>query len=142
MIPARRESSSSYEEAYAYQFARGEKGSQTVYDAYRLVEAGALGSAVVAIGIFLLREAGRAMDRFAQWCGLAFCAIYGAGILIAGFLPPPSPDDSATENSVPAGHCRDWITTEVRGEFLDELRLAGAFGAEQRNPKRHLTIWT
>jgi hypothetical protein len=37
MIPAMREESSSYEEAYAYEFARGEKGSQTVYDAYRLV---------------------------------------------------------------------------------------------------------
>lgn len=37
MIPAVREESSSYEEAYAYQFARGQKGSQTVYDAYRLV---------------------------------------------------------------------------------------------------------
>src|SRR5512143_2881448 len=22
-----------------------------------------------------------------------------------------------TENGVPAGYCRDWITTEVRGEF-------------------------
>jgi hypothetical protein len=37
MIPQQREESSSYEEAYAYQFSRGEKGSQTVYDAYRLV---------------------------------------------------------------------------------------------------------
>lgn len=37
MVPARRESSSSYEEAYAYQFARGKKGSQTIYEAYRLV---------------------------------------------------------------------------------------------------------
>jgi hypothetical protein len=33
------------------------------------------------------------------WCGVAFCAVYGAGILIAGFLPPPSPNDNAAEIS-------------------------------------------
>lgn len=40
-----------------------------------------------------------AVQRVMAWCGLAFCAVYGAGILIAGFIPPPSPDDSATEIS-------------------------------------------
>jgi LCP family protein required for cell wall assembly len=43
MIPAMREESSSYEEAYAYEFARGEKGSKTVYEAYRLVAQTAAG---------------------------------------------------------------------------------------------------
>ena len=32
-------------------------------------------------------------------CGVAFCAVYGAGILIAGFVPPPSPGDNAAEIS-------------------------------------------
>jgi hypothetical protein len=33
------------------------------------------------------------------WCAVAFCAVYGTGILIAGFIPPPSPDDNAAEIS-------------------------------------------
>ena len=40
-----------------------------------------------------------ATQRVMAYSALAFCAIYGAGILIAGFIPPPSPDDSAAEIS-------------------------------------------
>jgi hypothetical protein len=40
-----------------------------------------------------------AVQRAMAWCGVAFCVVYGAGILIAGFIPPPSPDDNATEIS-------------------------------------------
>jgi hypothetical protein len=38
-------------------------------------------------------------QRVMAYSALAFCAIYGAGILIAGFIPPPSPDDNAAEIS-------------------------------------------
>ena len=41
------------------------------------VMSGAIGSAAVAIGIFLLREAGRAMDRFAQAMGFVMIALTG-----------------------------------------------------------------
>ena len=41
------------------------------------VTTGAVGSAAVAIGIFLLREAGRAMDRFAQAMGFVMIALTG-----------------------------------------------------------------
>ena len=41
------------------------------------VTAGAVGSAAVAIGIFLLREAGRAMDRFAQAMGFVMIGLTG-----------------------------------------------------------------
>ena len=30
------------------------------------------------------------------WCGVAFTALFGVGFLIAGFLPPPSPGESAS----------------------------------------------
>ena len=30
------------------------------------------------------------------WCGVAFTALFAAGFLIAGFLPPPSPGESAS----------------------------------------------
>lgn len=46
-----------------------------------------------------LRAPSLATQRVMAYSALAFCAIYGAGILIAGFLPPPSPDDSAAEIS-------------------------------------------
>lgn len=39
------------------------------------------------------------VQRVMAWCGLAFVAVYGAGIGIAGFLPPPSPDENAAEIS-------------------------------------------
>ena len=41
------------------------------------VSVGAIGSAAVAVGIFLLREAGRAMDRFAQAMGFVMIALTG-----------------------------------------------------------------
>lgn len=31
------------------------------------------------------------------WCGVAFTALFGAGFLIAGFLPPPSPGEGASQ---------------------------------------------
>lgn len=31
------------------------------------------------------------------WCGVAFTALFGVGFLIAGFLPPPSPGESASQ---------------------------------------------
>lgn len=40
-----------------------------------------------------------ATQRLMAWCGLAFVVVYGAGMLIAGFIPPVSPDDSAAEVS-------------------------------------------
>jgi hypothetical protein len=39
------------------------------------------------------------VQRAMAWCGVAFCVVYGTGILIAGFIPPPSPDDNAAEIS-------------------------------------------
>lgn len=36
-------------------------------------------------------------QRVMAWCGLAFVAIFGGGMLIAGFVPPIPPDDSAAE---------------------------------------------
>ena len=39
------------------------------------------------------------VQRAMAYSALGFCAVYGAGILIAGFIPPPSPDDSAAEIS-------------------------------------------
>jgi hypothetical protein len=30
------------------------------------------------------------------WCGVAFTVLFGVGFLIAGFLPPPSPGESAS----------------------------------------------
>ena len=41
------------------------------------VMTGAVGSAAVAVGLFLLREAGRAMDRFAQAMGFVMIALTG-----------------------------------------------------------------
>ncbi|WP_019875332.1 hypothetical protein [Sporichthya polymorpha] len=38
-------------------------------------------------------------QRGMTYCALAFCAVYGTGILLAGFVPPPSPNDSAEEIS-------------------------------------------
>lgn len=40
-----------------------------------------------------------AVQRPMAWCGLAFVVVYGSGVLIAGFVPPPSPNDSAAEIS-------------------------------------------
>jgi len=39
------------------------------------------------------------VQRVMAWSAVAFCAVYGTGILIAGFIPPPSPDDNAAEIS-------------------------------------------
>src|SRR5919106_4698458 len=39
------------------------------------VKAGAAASAIIAIGLFLVREAGRAMDRFAQALGFVMIAL-------------------------------------------------------------------
>jgi hypothetical protein len=38
-------------------------------------------------------------QRVMAYSALAFCTVYGVGILIAGFIPPPSPDDNAAEIS-------------------------------------------
>lgn len=46
-----------------------------------------------------LRAPSAAVQRVMASSALAFCTIYGAGILIAGFIPPPSPHDNAAEIS-------------------------------------------
>lgn len=46
-----------------------------------------------------LRAPSAPVQRAMAWCGLAFVVVYGAGILIAGFIPPPSPQDNAAEIS-------------------------------------------
>ncbi|MGQ0631017.1 MAG: hypothetical protein ACT4P1_08230 [Sporichthyaceae bacterium] len=38
-----------------------------------------------------------ATQRVMAWCGLGLVAFFGAGILVAGFLPPISPDDTAQQ---------------------------------------------
>ena len=50
------------------------------------VAAGALASAVVAVGIFLVKEAGRAMDRFALAMGLVMVALT---VYVAAASAPP-----------------------------------------------------
>jgi hypothetical protein len=46
-----------------------------------------------------LRVPSATVQRVMAYSALAFCAIYGVGILLANFIPPPSPDDSAAEIS-------------------------------------------
>ncbi|HJU69950.1 MAG TPA: NRAMP family divalent metal transporter [Gemmatimonadaceae bacterium] len=47
------------------------------------VKVGAAGSAAVAVGLFLMREAGRAMDRFAQALGVVMIALTGYVVISA-----------------------------------------------------------
>ena len=46
-----------------------------------------------------MKAASAPVQRVMAYAAVAFCVVYGTGILIAGFIPPPSPDDSAAEIS-------------------------------------------
>jgi Mn2+/Fe2+ NRAMP family transporter len=83
---------------------------------------GAIISAVIAIGIFLVREAGRAMDRFAQVMGLAMVALT---IYVAVASRPPLAE-ALVRTVVPARVEVLTIVTLVGGTVGGYITFAGA----------------
>jgi Mn2+/Fe2+ NRAMP family transporter len=86
------------------------------------VVAGALLSAVVAIGIFLVREAGRAMDRFAQLLGFVMVALT---VYVAVASRPPVAE-AALRTVVPSRVDVLSIVTLVGGTVGGYITFAGA----------------
>ena len=86
------------------------------------VAAGALGSAVVAIAIFLLREAGRAMDRFAQAMGFVMIALTGY-VAVASRAPV---SEAALRSILPLEIDVLSIVTIVGGTVGGYITFAGA----------------
>lgn len=83
---------------------------------------GAVISAVIAIGIFLVREAGRAMDRFAQVMGLAMVALT---IYVAVASRPPLAE-ALVRTVVPTRVEVLTIVTLVGGTVGGYITFAGA----------------
>ena len=86
------------------------------------VATGALGSAAVAIGIFLLREAGRAMDRFAQAMGFVMIALTGY-VAVASRAPI---GEAALRSIIPLEIDILSIVTIVGGTVGGYITFAGA----------------
>jgi Mn2+/Fe2+ NRAMP family transporter len=86
------------------------------------VREGALASAAVAVGIFLLREAGRAMDRFAQIMGFVMIALVGY-VAIASRAPLA---EAALRSVVPLEIDFLSIVTIVGGTVGGYITFAGA----------------
>ena len=86
------------------------------------VTAGAVGSAAVAIGIFLLREAGRAMDRFAQAMGFVMIALTGY-VAVASRAPV---GEAALRSVLPLEVSFLSIVTIVGGTVGGYITFAGA----------------
>ena len=86
------------------------------------VRAGAAASAVVAIGLFLVREAGRAMDRFAQALGLLMIALTAYVVVVA--RPPLG--EAALRTVVPLEIDPLSIVTIVGGTVGGYITFAGA----------------
>ena len=86
------------------------------------VMAGAVGSAGVAVGLFLLREAGRAMDRFAQ--GMGFVMIVLTGYVAVASRAPVG--EAALRSIVPLEVDFLSIVTIVGGTVGGYITFAGA----------------
>ena len=86
------------------------------------VTTGAVGSAAVAIGIFLLREAGRAMDRFAQARGFVMIALTGS-VAVASRAPL---GEAALRSVLPLEVDFLSIVTIVGGTVGGYITFAGA----------------
>jgi len=86
------------------------------------VTTGALGSAIVAIGIFLLREVGRAMDRFAQLMGFVMIGLTGY-VAVASRAPL---GEAALRSIVPLEIDVLSIVTIVGGTVGGYISFAGA----------------
>jgi Mn2+/Fe2+ NRAMP family transporter len=86
------------------------------------VKVGAAASAVVAIGLFVVREAGRAMDRFAQALGFVMIALTGYVVVTA--RPPLA--EAAIRTFVPLQIDALSIVTIVGGTVGGYITFAGA----------------
>jgi len=52
-------------------------------------------------------------QRIAAWCGPIFVVLFGAGFLLAGFIPPPDPGMSAAETAAHYAENRMGVKTGV-----------------------------
>ncbi|MDQ4080956.1 MAG: divalent metal cation transporter, partial [Gemmatimonadota bacterium] len=86
------------------------------------VRLGATASAVVAIGLFIVREAGRAMDRFAQVLGLLMIGLTAYVVVVA--RPPLG--EAALRTVVPLETDPLSIVTIVGGTVGGYITFAGA----------------
>lgn len=86
------------------------------------VKAGAAASAVVAIGLFVVREAGRAMDRFAQALGIVMIALTAYVVITA--RPPLG--DAVIRTFAPLEVDPLSIVTIVGGTVGGYITFAGA----------------
>ncbi len=83
---------------------------------------GAAISAAIAIALFLMKEAGRAMDRFTQWLGLVMVAL----ILYVAVSSGPPVADAVTSTFLPAHVDVFSIVTLVGGTVGGYITFAGA----------------
>lgn len=86
------------------------------------VETGAVVSGVIAIGIFLFREAGKAMDRFAQVMGFVMIAL----TLYVAWKASPPLGEAAVRTFVPEKLDAMAIVTLVGGTVGGYITFAGA----------------
>lgn len=86
------------------------------------VEMGAIVSGVIAIGIFLFREAGKAMDRFAQVMGFVMIAL----TLYVAWKASPPLGEAAVRTFVPEKLDAMAIVTLVGGTVGGYITFAGA----------------
>ena len=86
------------------------------------VTAGAIGSALVAVGIFVVREAGRAMDRFAQLMGFVMVAL----TLYVAIASHPPYGEAVVRTFAPAQLDVLSIVTIVGGTVGGYITFAGA----------------
>jgi len=84
-------------------------------------EAGAVVSAVIAIGIFLVREAGKAMDRFAQVMGVVMIGL----TLYVAFTSAPPVGEALIKSFVPETVDMMAIVTLVGGTVGGYITFAG-----------------
>ncbi len=83
---------------------------------------GAAISAAIAIGLFLVKEAGRAMDRFAKWLGLVMVAL----IFYVATSSAPPVGDALRESVFPGKVDVFSIVTLVGGTVGGYITFAGA----------------
>lgn len=86
------------------------------------VETGAVVSGVIAIGIFLFREAGKAMDRFAQVMGFVMIAL----TLYVAWKASPPLGEAAVRTFVPEKLDAMAVVTLVGGTVGGYITFAGA----------------
>jgi Mn2+/Fe2+ NRAMP family transporter len=84
-------------------------------------EAGALASAAIAIGIFLVREAGKAMDRFAQLMGFLMIGL----TLYVAFTSAPPVGEAIIKSVAPETVSMMAIVTLVGGTVGGYITFAG-----------------